>query len=376
MLLLLPPPIYSSDSVGVSIADGLRQMAVSPSPALHQRVRTEIQGRIDRHLKEPDQARLSLLKILPPSSASRTLSDMVNRGQWRLWMDECAAGRRAMDEEDWATSFQTFLNVLQQSPAFPKALEGLKTLQDKVENVLGSDALNMGERFLLEGYHYYGGGRFSKAAESWEKAKEFGAAPVEPFISQAVRFRTEEQGKRTRQLLLDQGVRLYEEGHYEMARQKLERLIRMDPLFPGATDFLGRVDEALGRLRVARLAEEAHKTAQEAYQQGIWLFGRGRYTEASAQFQKALQADPGHSGAAAYLERLRAEAAHGQDPGEAEKHYWLGVQAMASGRVDEAMREWETSLRYDRSFERARLSLDKVARAQSMGNDSLWDIAP
>jgi len=86
-----------------------------------------------------------------------------------------------------------------------------------------------------------------------------------------------------------------------------------------------------------------------------------------------LRFDSAHPQARSYLAMVRAEMQKRHDPRAAQLHYEAGLIAYASGKLDEAMREWHTATRLNARHEKAFNALVKVQKELALNNRELAD---
>ena len=63
------------------------------------------------------------------------------------------------------------------------------------------------------------------------------------------------------------------------------------------------------------------------------------------------------------------ESNRSDDPKAAQLHYEAGLIAYASGKLDEAQREWSITLRMNPSHEKARVALTKVQKELTLAKE-------
>jgi Tfp pilus assembly protein PilF len=90
--------------------------------------------------------------------------------------------------------------------------------------------------------------------------------------------------------------------------------------------------------------------------------------EAEQHFKTVLRLDPSHPQAHSYLTMVRAEMQKRHDPKAAQMHYEAGLVAYASGKLDDAMREWHMATRMNPEHEKALNALVKVQKELALNN--------
>ncbi|MGQ9730994.1 MAG: tetratricopeptide repeat protein [Candidatus Zipacnadales bacterium] len=203
---------------------------------------------------------------------------------------------------------------------------------------------------------------------------------------------------RTPQSLLSKALCLLAKGDYQAAVEVCELLLEIDPDSAAAWKVKGAALAALQKwglavtcyekaLEIAPEDEYARQAAEEARQQsiqkspahaessferGIRRFNRGRFAEAVAEFERAVQEDPGDERAWRYLSatlfRLgryaEAESPARKSielkPDDPAALCNLGVILRKQERWSEAREVLKAALRLDANYLKARIELDKV----------------
>ena len=111
----------------------------------------------------------------------------------------------------------------------------------------------------------------------------------------------------------------------------------------------------------------------QALQAGLAALEKEQLPIAQENFEKVLKFDPGHPQARSYLAMVRAEMQKRQDPKAAQMHYEAGLIAYASGKLDEAMREWNTAVRMNPQHEKALNALAKVQKELALNSKEITD---
>ncbi len=94
-----------------------------------------------------------------------------------------------------------------------------------------------------------------------------------------------------------------------------------------------------------------------------------KYAEAQDAFHTVLSLDPSNPTAGSYLTAVQAEIKRLHDPQAAQAHYEAGLIAYASGKLDEAKREWHIAVRMNPQNEKAQNALAKVQKELALNRD-------
>jgi tetratricopeptide (TPR) repeat protein len=175
--------------------------------------------------------------------------------------------------------------------------------------------------------------------------------------------------------LFDDGVILFQEKHFTRALEAFRQLAICDPEYPQLGYYLAQTEAASEQERAQRLGEEKRQEIDRALQSGLAALGKEQLRDAETDFEKVLRLDPSHPQARAYLAMVRAETQKRHDPKAAQMHYEAGLIAYASGKLDEAMREWHTAVRMNPEHEKALNALAKAQKELALNNRELTDEA-
>ncbi|MDH7482351.1 MAG: tetratricopeptide repeat protein [Armatimonadota bacterium] len=139
------------------------------------------------------------------------------------------------------------------------------------------------------------------------------------------------------------GVVLAKMGNFSDAKDEFEKAIQLDPTYAAANRNLKRL--------LRNLAGGSAMTAEDYYRLGLALLDQGKLKEAVAQFGKAVQLKPNHSGAwnalgttLSKLGRLKeAEVCYNKlleiEPNRPEPHEGLALVLYLQGKYSNAWRE-------------------------------------
>lgn len=103
------------------------------------------------------------------------------------------------------------------------------------------------------------------------------------------------------------------------------------------------------------LTADVKKTGQQPYPIVLYVLGYcadklGNHAEAKSYWAEAAKASPDYCFPARLEEMIVLQAALAVNPSDARAHYYLGNLLFDKKRYDEAMREWETSVKLQPSF--------------------------
>jgi hypothetical protein len=342
--------------------------------------RLEVLGQASKQLEESRLDSSSVLQaILDTTQAEQ-------RAQEEKWRTRCEEARLQRDLGHLPAANDLILQVLLENASFGEAQRELSEIQSQIRQTLDSgNAPSIVERYTLEGFYAYGQADYASALTAWRKARalleQSDAASEAANRLEALRFGPYEkiaqahvdEDHRLAELkdLFDRGVALYQEHHSSQALEEFRKLAIRDPEYPQLGYYLVQAEAAAEKERTARLGEEKRREIEEGLQRGLAALEQEAYPQAEERFQKVLALDPSHPQALSYLAMVRAEMQRRQDPKAAQLHYEAGLIAYASGKLDEARREWSVASRMNPQNEKALNALAKVKKELALYREEL-----
>lgn len=314
--------------------------------------------------------------LLTRAIADTTQADA--RAQDDRWHARCEEARVQRLNGHLLIANDVVLRVLAENPSYAEAQRELSDLQSALKHALDqAGALTMEERYAYQGFYAYGQSDYATAAAAWDKARaviqgtETSAQAVEQRID-ALRFRAHEriarahvdEERRATRLreIFEQGMAQYARGRYIESLETFRRLAVENPDYPQLGFYLVQAENAAEKERERHLG--AHKRAEVAafVKRGVLALEQERFRDAENDFDRALAVDPSYSEARSYLALARAEMARRNDPKAAQLHYEAGLIDYASGKLEDAVREWRMATRLNPNHDKALVALSKVQK--------------
>lgn len=300
------------------------------------------------------------------------------------WHEKLEESRMHKDLGHLLAANDLVLGILAEKPDHREALLELSDLQSRLRKALDSGSLVMEDRFAYEGFYAYGQADYAAAAMAWSKARavveqnvtqsnqrlmHLKALCFEPYEKIAQAHVDEEQQQAALHTLFAQGVAAYDHAHYEEALDAFRRLALRDPEYPQLAFYLVQAETGADKLRSKRLGEEKRKEILALYEKGVESLEKEKFDDAENAFTHVLALDPSHSQARSYLAMAKAENERRHDPKAAQMHYETGLIAYASGKLDEAIREWSIAIRMNPQHPKARIALAKVQKELALSRE-------
>jgi tetratricopeptide (TPR) repeat protein len=274
--------------------------------------------------------------------------------------------------------------VLQERPDYASAQRELSELQSRLRAALDrAESVNVTERYALEGFYAFGQANYAEAATAWSKARSIvsqGRSAQEaasslallhflPYEKIAKAHVDEAQRRAEIDASFQKAVALYERRHYTEALEIFRSVAIRDPEYPRLAYYLVQVETAAEKDRAARLGEKKRQEMVALLQRGEAHLEKEQYAEAQRCFSQVLSLDPSHTRARSYLAIVTAELKRRHDPRAAQMHYEAGLIAYASGKLEEAAREWRVATRSDPNHEKATIAFAKVQKELALSKE-------
>jgi len=312
---------------------------------------------------------------------TRTMEEQRQQTRWQNWLGEARMHR---DLGHLLPANDLVLRLLMESPGHTEALRELSELQARLRRAIDQGTnLVMEERFACEGFYAYGQADYAGALQAWNKARQIvqqnsGRLDQERRLATLHFARYEmhardvlsiDQKKKELETAFAQALSLYQRERYDEALDAFRRLAIREPEYPQLAYYLVQSESGAEKNRARRLGEQKRRQIEILFADAMTHLEAERYALAEASFSKLLTIDPSHSRAQSYLALARAENQRRHDPKAAQQHYESGLVAYASGKLDDAQREWTLTLRMNASHEKARVALAKVQKELAMSRD-------
>jgi tetratricopeptide (TPR) repeat protein len=352
---------------------------------LQSRLHSEVQEERMNLLAQVSK-RLEIGRMDPKvvDSAILETTQAEKRTREERWRTRCEEADVEMHLGHLIAANDLILRVIAEDPRHTAAQQLLSDLQIQLHDVLDHGPTeSVEERYALEGFFAYGQSDYEAAAKAWAKVLTLLQQTYNPTDRQrhlaALRFYPYQQiakahvedNRRSAQIhqQFDQAIRFYQEGHYGEALEMFRKIAVIDPEYPQLGEYLARAESADEKERAHRLGEEKRQEIVRWVELGTKALEQARYTDAEKYFQNALGLDGSNSRARSYLAMVQAEIQRRHDPKAAQQHYEAGLIAYASGKLEEAIREWTIVTRMNPQHEKAVNALSKVQKELALNTE-------
>lgn len=357
----------------------VREMEASRLAHIREK-RLEFLNEVSRRLEENHMDAARIQKALAETAQAE------QRSREERWSAQCEEARIERDLGHLLAANDLILKILAEEPNNAEAQRELSDLQSRLRQALDHTAnLSIQERYTYEGFYAYGQADYTNAWSAWEKAHaviDQSASPAEAAgkiaalhfsayekIAQA--HVEEEQKASALRQLFQEGISLYQAGRYNKALETFRQLAIEEPEFPQLGFYLVQAEGAAEKDRARRLGEKKRQEIENRLQEGIASLEQQKYQDAEKDFQRVLALDPSHPQAISYLAMAEAEMKRSHDPKAAQMHYEAGLIDYASGKLEDAVREWRMTLRMDPEHEKAINALNKVQKELALNQQGV-----
>jgi tetratricopeptide (TPR) repeat protein len=307
------------------------------------------------------------------------------RAKEEKWHSRCEEARMERQAGHLLSANAIVLQVIAENDGFAEAQKELSELQSQIRKTLDSGtSTSIMERYALEGFYAYGQADYAASLNAWGKLRTLleqsyaGAEGLKrlseyrflPYETIAKNHVDEETRIATLKTLFEDGVTLYEQKHFASALEEFRKVAIRDPEYPQLGYYLVQAEAGSEQERAERLGEEKRQAIERALQQGLAALDQEKFQEAEHHFHEVLRLDPSHPQARSYLAMAEAEMQKRHDPKAAQMHYEAGLIAYASGKLDEALREWHIAIRMNPRHEKALNALAKVQKELALNRRS------
>ncbi|HVO32444.1 MAG TPA: tetratricopeptide repeat protein [Elusimicrobiota bacterium] len=332
------------------------------------------------------QLELSRQNAAPLQQAILAASESEKNAQAAQWQARCEEGRMERQAGHLEAANDLILQVLAENNSFGEAQRELSEIQTALHrSIENGEGISVVERFALEGFYAYNDADYDAAAKTWGKlrtlleqsypgaegerqAKDLRFPPYEKIAQDHV---NETRRLADLKTLFDNGLGLFQQKHFTRSLEAFRKVAIRDPEYPQLGYYLVQAEAASERERAERLGEEKRREIDRAFESGVAAMEKENLSEAQADFERVLKLEPSHPQARSYLAMVRAEAEKRHDPRAAQMHYEAGLIAYASGKLDEAMREWQAAIRMNPDHEKAHNAMAKVQRELALNKKEL-----
>jgi tetratricopeptide (TPR) repeat protein len=297
-----------------------------------------------------------------------------NEDRWSRWLEEAKVERQ---ENHLLTANDLVLRIIGEKRDHAGAQLELSLLQSDIREALSkSSDLLIQERYALEGFYAYGQSDYDTATTSWQKAltiiqqtypaQEINRVLATLHFEDYAKVAEAQVAERVREAKIEarfaQGVDFFKNGHFGQALEAFREIALAKPEYPNLSVYLVQTETGVEKERTRRLSEAKRQEISAAMNQGIDQMEHEKYAGAAASFHQVLSLDPSNPSAQSYFTAVQAEIKRQHDPKAAQAHYEAGLIAYASGKLEDALREWRIASRMDPQNEKATNALAKAEK--------------
>ncbi len=292
------------------------------------------------------QFTLALLYVPDFKEASEKLKEIIEETRRRKIKAMLEHGKALYNAGEYLKAAKEFASVLEIDPENEEA----KKLLDETNRALKKQT----EAFSLEiqirhqkAITYYTQGQYELAIKEWQELlkKQPDFEPAKEGIKKA---------KEALQKLItsykNEARKYLSEGNINLALSKIKKAEELAPEDPEVKEIKNQI------------YAERSKIIKEKTNEGIRLYGEGKYDEAEAAFSAVLRLDPQNITAKNYINRIKTKRK--KISAEKIREYYLkGISAYTKDDFEEAIYWWKKVLEIDPTNEKAKKAIER-AKAQ------------
>jgi tetratricopeptide (TPR) repeat protein len=317
------------------------------------------------------------LDAQPIQTAMSDMTHRQERAQDERWSTLLEQARVEHQLGHLLAASDLTLRIIAEKHDHRGAQQELSLLLADISQTLNKDSdLLVQERYTLEGFNAYAQGDYDTATGAWRKARaivqqtypapqaaqQLAALRFERFSRHAESETAEKERIAKTERTFKHGVEFYEKGRYAQALEAFREVAFSKPDYPQLAYYLVHSENGVEEDRTRKLTEARRKEIAATLAEGIAQMEHEKYAEAEVSFQRVLALDSTNPQARSYMTVVQGELQRRHDPKTAQIHYEAGLVAYASGKLEEAAREWKIATRMDSQNEKAVNALAKVQR--------------
>jgi hypothetical protein len=317
------------------------------------------------------------LNAAPIKTAVADASHVEQRARddrWTRWLEEAKVGRQL---GHLLVANDLLLRIIAEKPGHPGAQQDLSLLQAEIRQALVTNTdLLVQERYALEGFYAYSQADLPAAASAWAKARAIVEQTYPPpqaaqqlvslHFGEYAKLAEADVAEKTKeakiQAMFARGVQLYQKRQFAQALDTFRQVAFAKPEYPQLAFYLVHAETGAEQERTRKLSEAKRQEVAALLEKGVGSMEHEQYADAQDAFQQVLALDGTNPSAKSYLTVIQAEVQRRHDPKTAQAHYEAGLIAYASGKLDEAAREWRIANRMDPQNEKAVNALSRVQK--------------
>jgi tetratricopeptide (TPR) repeat protein len=287
-------------------------------------------GRTARTSSTVDPLMTEAQRSLKEARQQKAMTDRVVRPLFR-------AARRDYRKKRYLSAADQFRDIMLRYPEYESARLYYRRITDEMVAVTSMTHLSDFESLAYaRGYMAYRTQNFGDALNEWEKVLQIDpdrdevsgyGARVRKYLKDEAARENEMKARDNVRRAFDEAMAEYADRRLVAAIKKLEKVQAMcrDGAFPESLEWFKRAQEHIesavhelartipgpGRKQapepVPLPAEIDERGAERKYTEGLILYARGKYTEASKAWEIALRLNPGHEKARTALLRAKEE---------------------------------------------------------------------
>jgi TolA-binding protein len=314
-----------------------------------------------------DKGNISAQKGLKGAMEKRREAVEKRRAQEGPALD---GARKAVDRGDWAEAAERLEAVLGRQPDHPEALALREKIRSRMSKQLARSKPQSGDWYYAQGLLSYMDRDWLKAVDSWTQVVAFNpdqVGLVDKIEATKVKLKRQEQENKI-QFLQSVAFESLRKSDYAEAIRSWEGLLALDPENVQAKEGIIEAKKALFEQKRRGRQEEVQRLTEQAMDAYI----ERNKTKSIALWNKVLELDPDSTLAREYLRRIGGSSGAGEATTGGPSGYEKAMRFMADGRLSEAIEYLERYAAKYPGDQKARAALDDAKAKQKALADKAY----
>ncbi len=249
-------------------------------------------------------------------------------------------GESEFDQGNYLNAIYSLEKVLKLNPELRKARDLKMEAERRLKKGVSEDIAEK----IEQGISNFESGNYGEAIEIWSEIIEVQPdnKTIQSYINNA-KSKINEDIKLTSEKIEN----YISEGELKAARSLVAQMSNKYPY------------DEIFKKQSAFIKEKINNAISKHLKAGHKLFEAGKYTEAEKEFYSVLDYEPKNSKALKYLEETKKQISR-SDKEDADRYYFLGVDAYTKNIFELAIKYWEKVLEIDPSYPNARKNIERA----------------
>jgi tetratricopeptide (TPR) repeat protein len=249
-------------------------------------------------------------------------------------------GESEFGQGNYLNAIYSLEKVIKLNPELRKARDLKMEAEKRLKKGVSEDIAEK----IGQGISNFESGNYKKAIEIWSEIIEIQPdnKTVQSYINNA-KSKINEDIKLTSEKIENH----ISEGELKAARSLVNQMLNKYPY------------DEIFKKQIAFIKKKINDAINKHLEDGHKFFKAGKYNDAEKEFYSVLDYEPKNSKALRYLEETRKQISR-SDKEDAERYYFLGIDAYTKDLFELAIEYWEKVLKIDPSYPNARKNIERA----------------